>query len=148
MIKIHAHIAHAGAFAYMKQQAPNAVIAVMREDVAAMESGDRNDFKYADDFVYPGVKVDRVSRDGDTLKMGAVLLTAYHTPGHTRGATTWVLERGQTAHTGLAVRDGGTSSRACPRRWDGHAVSCRRDEPARRTSRIDDRLGFEPGNRR
>jgi metallo-beta-lactamase class B len=92
MINGHAHIDHAGAFAYMKQQAPNAVIAVMREDVAAMESGDRNDFKYADDFVYPGVKVDRVLRDGDTLKMGAVLLTAYNTPGHTRGATTWVLE--------------------------------------------------------
>jgi metallo-beta-lactamase class B len=92
MINGHAHIDHAGAFAYMKQQAPNAVLAIMREDVAAMESGDRNDFKYADDFVYQGVKVDRVLRDGDTLKMGAVLLTAYHTPGHTRGATTWVLE--------------------------------------------------------
>jgi metallo-beta-lactamase class B len=92
MINGHAHIDHAGAFAHMKQHAPNAVIAVMREDVAAMESGDRNDFKYADDFVFPGVKVDRVLRDGDTLKMGAVLLTAYNTPGHTRGATTWVLE--------------------------------------------------------
>ena len=29
-------------------------------------------------------------RDGDTITMGDVLLTAYHTPGHTRGATTWV----------------------------------------------------------
>ena len=49
-----------------------------------------DDFKYANDFVYPAVKVDRVLRDGDTVKMGDVLLTAYHTPGHTRGATTWV----------------------------------------------------------
>ena len=63
----------------------------MKDDVAAMESGDRSDFKYADDFVYEGVKVDRVLRDGDTIKVGEVLLTAYHTPGHTRGATTWVL---------------------------------------------------------
>jgi metallo-beta-lactamase class B len=55
-----------------------------------MESGDKNDFKYANDFVYPSVKVDRILRDGDTIKMGDVLLTAYHTPGHTRGATTWV----------------------------------------------------------
>ena len=45
-----------------------------------------------DDFVYPGVKVDRVLRDGDTIRMGDVLLTAYHTPGHTRGATTWVAQ--------------------------------------------------------
>ena len=89
MINGHAHIDHAGAFAYLKQQF-GAQLAVMKDDVAAMESGDKDDFKYANDFVYPGVKVDRVLRDGDTIKMGDVLLTAYHTPGHTRGATTWV----------------------------------------------------------
>jgi metallo-beta-lactamase class B len=89
MINGHAHIDHAGAFAYMKQQF-HAQLAVMKDDVAAMESGDKDDFKYANDFVYPAVKVDRVLRDGETIKMGDVLLTAYHTPGHTRGATTWV----------------------------------------------------------
>jgi metallo-beta-lactamase class B len=89
MINGHAHIDHAGAFAFFKSQF-GAQLAVMKDDVAAMESGDRDDFKYANDFVYPGVKVDRILRDGDTIKMGDVLLTAYHTPGHTRGATTWV----------------------------------------------------------
>ena len=89
MINGHAHIDHAGAFAYFKQLT-GAQLAVMKDDVAAMESGDANDFKYANDFVYPGVKVDRVLRDGDTVKLGDVLLTAYHTPGHTRGATTWI----------------------------------------------------------
>jgi len=91
MINGHAHIDHAGAFADLKRRVPQAVLAVMKDDVAAMESGDRRDFKYGDDFVYEGAKVDRVLRDGDTIKMGAVLLIAYHTPGHTRGATTWVL---------------------------------------------------------
>ncbi|HYC17662.1 MAG TPA: subclass B3 metallo-beta-lactamase, partial [Pseudolabrys sp.] len=89
MINGHAHIDHAGAFAFFKQQF-GAQLAVMKDDVAAMESGDTNDFKYANDFVYPGVKVDRVLRDGDQIKMGDILLTAYHTPGHTRGATTWI----------------------------------------------------------
>jgi metallo-beta-lactamase class B len=89
MINGHAHIDHAGAFAFFKQQF-GAQMAVMKDDVAAMESGDRDDFKYANDFVYPAVKVDRVLRDGDIIKMGDVVLTAYHTPGHTRGATTWV----------------------------------------------------------
>ena len=89
MINGHAHIDHAGAFAYLKEQT-HAQMAVMKDDVAAMESGDRDDFKYANDFVYPGVKVDRVLRDGDTIRMGDVLLTAYHTPGHTRGSTTWI----------------------------------------------------------
>jgi metallo-beta-lactamase class B len=89
MINGHAHIDHAGAFAFLKQQF-SAQLAVMKDDVEAMESGDKNDFKYANDFVYPSVKVDRILRDGDTIKMGDVLLTAYHTPGHTRGATTWI----------------------------------------------------------
>ena len=89
MINGHAHIDHAGAFAFLKQQF-SAQLAVMKDDVEAMESGDKNDFKYANDFVYPPVKVDRILRDGDTIKMGDVLLTAYHTPGHTRGATTWI----------------------------------------------------------
>jgi len=89
MINGHAHIDHAGAFAYVKQQT-GASLAVMQQDVAAMESGDRSDFKYGADFGYPGVKVDRILRNGDTIRMGDVLLTAYYTPGHTRGATTWV----------------------------------------------------------
>ena len=89
MINGHAHIDHAGAFAFFKQQF-SAQLAVMKDDVVAMESGDTNDFKYANDFVYPSVKVDRVLRDGDQIKMGDILLTAYHTPGHTRGSTTWV----------------------------------------------------------
>jgi metallo-beta-lactamase class B len=89
MINGHAHIDHAGAFGYLKQQF-GAQLAVMKDDVPAMESGDRDDFKYANDFVYPAVKVDRILRDGDTIRMGDVLLTAYHTPGHTRGATTWI----------------------------------------------------------
>jgi metallo-beta-lactamase class B len=62
----------------------------MKDDVPAMESGDMGDFKYANDFLYPAGKVDRVLRDGDQIKMGDVLLTAYHTPRHTSGATTWV----------------------------------------------------------
>jgi len=90
MINGHAHIDHAGAFAFFKEKF-GAPLAVMKDDVAAMESGGLNDFKYANDFGYPGVKVDRVLRDGDQIGMGGVLLTAYHTPGHTRGATTWTV---------------------------------------------------------
>lgn len=33
---------------------------------------------------------DPVLRDGDAVRLGEVVLTALHTPGHTKGATTWV----------------------------------------------------------
>lgn len=48
MLNGHAHIDHAGAFAYLKEQF-GTTLAVMKDDVAAMESGDRDDFKYAND---------------------------------------------------------------------------------------------------
>lgn len=85
----HAHIDHAGALAFIKRLT-GARLAVMKDDVAAMESGDRDDFKYRNDLAFEGVKVDCVLRNGDVIKLGDVLLTAYHTPGHTRGATTWI----------------------------------------------------------
>lgn len=90
MINGHAHIDHAGAFAYLKKLS-GAQLAIMKDDVPLMENGGRGDFKYANDFAYEGVKVDSVLRDGDTVRLGDILLTAYHTPGHTQGATTWVM---------------------------------------------------------
>lgn len=90
MINGHAHVDHAGAFAFFKKLS-GAQVAIMKDDVPLIESGGRGDFKYANDFSYEAVKVDRVLRDGDTVRLGDLLLTAYHTPGHTKGATTWVL---------------------------------------------------------
>ena len=89
LISGHAHIDHAGAFAWLKARF-GARLAVMKDYVEAMENGDRDDFRYGNDLAYPPVKVDRILRDGDVVKMGDVLLTAHHTPGHTRGATTWI----------------------------------------------------------
>lgn len=91
IINGHGHSDHAGAFAYMKKLS-GAQVAVMQEDVAMVEDGGKSDFHYGHDWKVmgqPPVKVDRVLRDGDTVRLGEVVLTAHHTPGHTRGATTW-----------------------------------------------------------
>ena len=92
IINGHGHSDHAGAFAYMKQLS-GAQVAIMQEDVPMIEDGGKSDFHYGKDWQImgqPPVKVDRVLRDGDTVRLGEIVLTAYHTPGHTRGATTWV----------------------------------------------------------
>ena len=86
------HSDHAGAFAYFKKLS-NAQVAIMEADVAMIEDGGKSDFHYGYDWQImgqPPVKVDRILRDGDTLRLGDVILTPYNTPGHTRGATTWV----------------------------------------------------------
>ncbi len=90
MINGHAHVDHAGAFAFFKKLS-GAQVAIMKEDVPLIENGGRGDFKYSNDLVYEGVKVDRLLRDGDTVRLGDLLFTAFHTPGHTKGATTWIL---------------------------------------------------------
>ncbi len=92
IINGHGHSDHAGAFAYIKQRT-GAQIAIMQEDVAMIEDGGKSDFHYGKDWQImgqPPVKVDRILRDGDIVRLGDVVLTAYHTPGHTRGSTTWV----------------------------------------------------------
>lgn len=91
IINGHGHSDHAGAFAYFKQLT-GAEIAVMEQEVPLIESGGQTDFHYGKDWKImgqPPVHVDRVLRDDDTVRLGEVVLTAHHTPGHTRGATTW-----------------------------------------------------------
>ena len=91
MINGHGHSDHAGAFAYFKKLT-GAQVAIMEADVPMVEDGGKSDFHYGHDWQImgqPPVKVDRVLRDGDTVRLGEVLLIAHHTPGHTRGATTW-----------------------------------------------------------
>jgi metallo-beta-lactamase class B len=87
----HGHSDHAGAFAYFKASS-GAQVAIMEPDVAMIEDGGKSDFHYGADWKVmgqPPVEVDRVLRDGDTVRLGEVRLKAHLTPGHTRGATTW-----------------------------------------------------------
>ena len=58
-----------------------------------IEDGGKSDFHYGKDWQImgqPPVKVDRVLRSGDTVRLGELILTGYNTPDHTRGATTWI----------------------------------------------------------
>jgi metallo-beta-lactamase class B len=92
IINGHAHSDHAGAFDFIKKLT-GAKLAVMEPDVRPIEDGAKSDFHYGADWRimgFPPVKVDRILRDGDIVRLGEVLLTAYNTPGHTRGSTTWV----------------------------------------------------------
>jgi metallo-beta-lactamase class B len=110
IINGHGHSDHAGAFAYFKRLS-SAQLAIMEEDVPMIEDGGKSDFHYGEDWQIMGqapVTVDRVLRDGDIVRLGGVLLQAHHTPGHTRGATTWtttLVENGKAYF--VAFPDGG-----------------------------------------
>lgn len=78
----HAHADHMQGDALVKQLTGAEVIA-MAEDVPALKA------------MRPGGKehpVDRVVHDGDRVTLGGTTLTAYRTPGHTKGCTSWGLQ--------------------------------------------------------
>lgn len=94
----HAHWDHVGALAQLKHDT-GASLAVMEQDVAAIESGHPEG-----DNIYPAtsfapVQVDRHLHDGDEVAIGEAKLRAVLTPGHTKGCTTWLMRTHETGRT-------------------------------------------------
>ena len=106
-----AHFDHVGGMAEMKRLT-HAKVEVMEGDVAAMESGGKADFFFYND---PGaqfapVKVDRVLHDSDQVKLGATVLTAHLTAGHTPGDTTWTMQIAEAGRVYNIVIVGGAGA--------------------------------------
>lgn len=99
ILTCHGHNDHVGGHKYL-QELTGAQVAMIAEDAELLSTGGKSDFHYGNlpAYGFDAVKVDRVLRDGDTIKLGDVALTARLTPGHTKGATTWstnVIENGK-----------------------------------------------------
>lgn len=89
LLNSQAHYDHAAGLALIKRET-GAQLMAMAADVPLLESGGRGDFLFGDDYPFPPVKVDRRLRDGDVIELADVRLVARHTPGHTKGAATFV----------------------------------------------------------
>ncbi|TDW44288.1 metallo-beta-lactamase class B [Flavobacterium sp. 270] len=89
----HAHSDHAGGHAYLKKIS-GAKTPIMSEEKELLESGGKTDFHYGKipEFWFDPVKADKILHNGDTIKLGEIIMTAYLTPGHTKGDTTWVTD--------------------------------------------------------
>src|SRR5471030_3106332 len=85
----HAHYDHVGGHADL-QRLTGARVMVMEADRQALGSG--VDRSALDGPGWKPVAIDRVLKDGDTVTLGGVNLTAHLTPGHTQGCTTWTME--------------------------------------------------------
>ena len=87
MIHRHGHD-HVGALAQIKQDT-GAQFLASAGDTWALEHGRvRGDTHYEPKPFAP-IRIDRVVRDGETIQLGNVTLTAHLTPGHTPGCTSW-----------------------------------------------------------
>jgi len=89
----HAHWDHNAASDTIKKLT-GAKYMVMEPDVSVVESGGKTDFQYGNvtEALYAPTKVDRALHDGEEVKLGGAVLVAHHTPGHTKGCTTWTMK--------------------------------------------------------
>lgn len=89
----HAHSDHCAGSAELIKQT-GAQYMVLEQDAPAIEDGGgvlKTRLKPRDYTQFPPAKVDRVLKDGDTVTLGEITLTAHLTAGHTPGCTTWTL---------------------------------------------------------
>lgn len=88
LLNNHAHFDHAGALAQLKADS-GAIFLANPRDKAILESGHITLPNSNDLLDFPPVKVDRTLRDGETVRVGPIAITAIFTPGHTPGCTSW-----------------------------------------------------------
>ncbi len=90
ILSSHEHIDHVGGFAALKQITGAQFIA-RAEAKASLESGiaDNTDPQFGSLSSFPGVKVDRLIKDGENVELGQLKLTAIASPGHAPGGTSW-----------------------------------------------------------
>ncbi|MFN0120255.1 MAG: subclass B3 metallo-beta-lactamase [Blastocatellia bacterium] len=89
MLSSHAHFDHVAGHADMKA-ATGARVYATKADAEILESGGQKGFHPIKPFYQP-VKVDKILKDGDTVRLGEVAMTAHLTPGHTEGNTAWTM---------------------------------------------------------
>jgi metallo-beta-lactamase class B len=101
LLSSHEHKDHAGGLAVLKRLTGAQMVAIAAAKVS-LETGlsDKTDPQIGSIESFPGVKVDRLVNDGESLKSGTLSLTAIASPGHAPGGTSWTWRscEGTTCH--------------------------------------------------
>ncbi len=88
ILNSHAHCDHAGGMARLAR-ATGAQVIASAAGAQELARGGRDDPQYGEQFPFAPVLATRTVADGESLRLGDLVLTAHATPGHTKGNTTW-----------------------------------------------------------
>ena len=93
LLNSHAHFDHAGGLREL-QEASGAALWISEGDAGTIAAGGVGDrtfgpLRHIGMGRFPAARVDRTFRDGDTIRVGPLALTAHVTGGHTPGCTSW-----------------------------------------------------------
>jgi metallo-beta-lactamase class B len=86
----HAHYDHAGGLKLLKEKTGAKLFSV-KEQAKSLENGDRDNFAFGDDISFTPVRVDKIIKDGQKIKLGKTELKTQLIPGHTKGCTAWTM---------------------------------------------------------
>jgi len=107
LLNSQAHYDHVAGQAEV-QRLTGAKIYSSEREVSVLESGGKTDPRFGGEYTFPVVKVDRVVRDLEEVKLGGTTVVAHLTPGHSQGCTTWTLRASEGGKTYDVVIVGGT----------------------------------------
>jgi metallo-beta-lactamase class B len=90
ILNSHEHHDHAGGIAGL-QRLSGATVAALAAALPTLASGtpQAGDPQYGILRPFPAATAGRTLRDGETVRIGPIRLTAHATPGHTAGSTSW-----------------------------------------------------------
>ncbi|MFU8815806.1 MAG: subclass B3 metallo-beta-lactamase, partial [Pseudomonadales bacterium] len=91
LLNTHAHFDHSGGLAELKEKS-GAPLFAHEGDVSALEGGFYLGSEEVEAWRTPPVQVDHVLHDGDVVELGGRRLVLHHTPGHSRGCSSWGLQ--------------------------------------------------------
>ena len=90
LLATHAHSDHVAAMATIKRLS-GAKMWAIEQEAELLETGGKTDYLFGSAGWFPPVKVDQTFKDGDKIELGGYTLTAYLTPGHTKGSTSYTI---------------------------------------------------------
>jgi metallo-beta-lactamase class B len=93
IVSSHAHFDHAGGI-HALQQSSGATVAASAPSADELRRGeyaaDDPQYGFGRAFTeFPAIRKIKIVKDGQTLRVGSLAITAHLTPGHTPGSTTW-----------------------------------------------------------
>ena len=92
MLATHAHYDHVAGFAELKKLT-GAEIVMNENDAPVLADGGQSDYVFGHKGpTFAAVKADVLLRKNDTIKIGGMKIVALHTPGHTKGATSFLFD--------------------------------------------------------
>ena len=93
LLNSHSHFDHAGGLRELQERS-GAQLWISEPDAELVATGGRGDktfgpFRFVGVGRFPKPRVDHTFKDGDTIRVGPVVLIAHLTAGHTPGCTSW-----------------------------------------------------------